>query len=239
MGVRKVGLWPARVLPGLCAFLVLLSHVATGLRILHNDGSLQPDTEQSSRFLVQPRRLAEVEAGEHADEDTAKRGIKHMMLGGGKKRLGIHGEGLGFAHALLESDAEVMALAAALKGGNVSAEGHGLERRQMTVRRRRQTMSQRGRQPPIVHRRGRAASKKSRRSWRKPHAAETARPRTARRRKSPMAVRCIERLQQIQPSSLIRRPRRWKLPQRRSRRAEKPTRCRHGSPGRQLRRWKR
>ena len=128
MGVRKVGMWPARVLPGLCAFLVLLSHAATGLRILHNDGSLQPDTEQSSFFLVHPRRLAEVETGEHADEDTAMRGIKHMMLGGGKERLGIHGEGLGFAHALLESDAEVMAMAAALKGGNVFAEGHGLEK---------------------------------------------------------------------------------------------------------------
>ena len=52
----------------------------------------------------------------------------HVKLGEGISRLGIHGEGLGHvSHNLMESDSEVMALAAALSSGGATAEGGGLD----------------------------------------------------------------------------------------------------------------
>ena len=49
-------------------------------------------------------------------------------LGTGISRLGIHGEGLGYvSHSLLESDSELIALAAAVKSGNAKATGRGPE----------------------------------------------------------------------------------------------------------------
>ncbi len=129
MGGSKVRAWHAGLLPWVvCTALALVSHGAIGSRLLHSSGSVQPGWEQGSRFRLQPRRLAEVEAAGEAGEGSAQRGFKHMVLGGGINRLGIHGEGLGFAHALLESDAEVMALAAAMRSGDVYAEGHGLKK---------------------------------------------------------------------------------------------------------------
>ncbi|BDA44584.1 probable platelet-activating factor acetylhydrolase IB subunit beta at C-terminar half [Coccomyxa sp. Obi] len=128
MGRCKVGAPHPRVLPILCTALLLLSHAATSFRLLDSKTYLQPfhhDGRQESRFLRPFRLLAETEeAGEEA-EDSAPLSLKHKELGSGINRLGIHGEGLKVAHALLESDAEVMALAAAMKSGQAIAEGRG------------------------------------------------------------------------------------------------------------------
>lgn len=49
-------------------------------------------------------------------------------LGTGISTLGIHGEGLGYvSHNLLESDSELIALAAAVKSGDAKATGRGAQ----------------------------------------------------------------------------------------------------------------
>ena len=127
MGGRKVGA-PHGVLPIFCTALLLLPHAAISFRLLDSNISLQPhhhNRRQESRFLRPFRHLAEVEEAGKAAEDSAHQSQKHKVLGSGINRLGIHGEGLSVAHALLESDAEVMALAAAMKSGQAFAEGRG------------------------------------------------------------------------------------------------------------------
>ena len=75
------------------------------------------------------RGLHEVFEGDYDDPDELRETPK---LGRGITKLGIHGEGWShIAHNLLESDSEVMALAAALKKGRVTgpqpAEGLNLD----------------------------------------------------------------------------------------------------------------
>ncbi|CAL8463192.1 g2726 [Coccomyxa elongata] len=128
MGGCKVGAPHPGVLPIWCTALLLLSHAATCFRLLDSNISLQPlhhDGRQGSRFLRPFRQLAETEEAGKEAEDVAPQSLKHKELGSGINRLGIHGEGLTIAHALLESDAEVMALAAAMKSGQAFAEGRG------------------------------------------------------------------------------------------------------------------
>lgn len=135
MGGRKAGSWHLWVIPILCTALCLIPHAAC-FRVLriHDPLQLLPyDGQYAGKVLLQARVLAEdpeVEAVESAAEDATAGGRNKMVLGGGINRLGIHGEGLGFAHALLESDAEVMALAAAMESGDAFAVGGGLDRRE-------------------------------------------------------------------------------------------------------------
>lgn len=128
MGGCKVGAPHPGVLPIWCTALLLLSQAATCFRLLDSNIFRQPlhhDGRQGSRFLRPFRQLAETEEAGKEAEDIALQSLKRKQLGGGINRLGIHGEGLTIAHALLESDAEVMALAAAMKSGQAFAEGRG------------------------------------------------------------------------------------------------------------------
>ena len=103
-------------------------------------------------FLRQCLSLRELQ-GEHAAVAAQRRGVGNLRgslrglrevfeddydedeeldsqptLGTGISRLGIHGEGLGYvSHNLLESDSELIALAAAVKSGDAKATGRGAQ----------------------------------------------------------------------------------------------------------------
>ncbi len=112
---------PQGVLLLACCALFLRQCVS--LRELHRDHAAQrrlrgPETAGgSSRGL---REAFDEDYDEDEDLDSQPK------LGTGISRLGIHGEGLGYvSHNLLESDSELMALAAAVKAGGAKATGRG------------------------------------------------------------------------------------------------------------------
>ena len=110
------------LLLALCALLVRHS-VSLGLQ---GEPAALQTSDVSRRPHSGPRGLQEVfEDDEDAEEEPED---QPEVFGAGISRLGIHGEGWSHVELnLLESDGEVMALAAAIKGGDAVAEGRGAQ----------------------------------------------------------------------------------------------------------------
>ena len=103
---------------------LLLRHSAS-LRDLPSEHAAQRRLYALKTSGISLRGLREAFEDDYDEDEELNTQPK---LGEGISRLGIHGEGLGHvSHNLMESDSEVMALAAALSSGGATAEGGGLD----------------------------------------------------------------------------------------------------------------
>lgn len=118
MGTSKEGGWHHCVLPLLCLALIMpqpiCCHRPAAFFQKHGTQHLtiQP-AHGSSQAALQPNARVLLDEDKKAPSSTLSSMISR---------------GLGIAHALLESDAEVMALAAAMRSGGALAEGRGISR---------------------------------------------------------------------------------------------------------------
>ncbi len=108
----------------LLACCALLLRLSASLRDLPSEHAVQRRLYALKASGISLRGLREAFEDDN-DEDEE---LNTPKPGKGISRLGIHGEGLGHvSHNLMESDSEVVALAAALSLGGATAEGGWLD----------------------------------------------------------------------------------------------------------------
>ena len=114
---------PQGVLLLACCALVLRQCVS--LRELQREHGAQRRVQTVRTVGGSSRALQEAFEGDYDEDEELD---SQPKLGTGISRLGIHGEGLGYvSHNLLESDSELIALAAAVKSGDAKATGRGAQ----------------------------------------------------------------------------------------------------------------
>ena len=109
----------------LLACCALFLRQCVSLRELQREHGTQRRVQTVATVGASSRALQEAFEGDYDEDEELE---SQPKLGTGISRLGIHGEGLGYiSHNLLESDSELMALAAAVKSGAAKATGRGAQ----------------------------------------------------------------------------------------------------------------